>query len=396
MSDHEKDALTQAIHADVAVENTRDIAPPLHLTSTFHAADAEAFADMANRPRHPEYYTRYGNPTVERAEAVIASLEGTESALMFATGMAAISTAALALLKSGDHVVAQTNHYMGTSRLLDEMLARWGINCTLVDQTDPAAFEQAMSDRTRLVILETPSNPKLELTDLAAVADVARRRGVLTLCDNTVASPWNQKPADLGVDIVAHSATKFLGGHHDLVAGCLAGSSELMETIWKTSIVLGGSASPLDAWLLLRGMRSLGLRMRQHNATGQAVAEFLEQHAMVHAVHYPGLKSHPQHELAARQMNGFSGLLSFSVASGYDGATQFMSALKLVRQAVSLGGFESLAAHAAAMWAGTLGEEGALAAGIQPDLIRLSVGLESCDDIIADLDQALTVLRSTK
>jgi cystathionine beta-lyase/cystathionine gamma-synthase len=381
---------TQVIHGDAEIEETLDIAPPVHLTSTFAAADAEAFAAMATESRHPGYYTRYGNPTVARAEAVVAQLEGAEAALMASSGMGAISTTVLALVKQGDHIVAQQNHYMGTSKLLDELLPKFGVSATLVDQTDAEAFASASTDRTSLIIVETPANPTMQLTDLRAIAGLARDRGIITLADNTFASPVNQRPLDLGIDLVMHAGTKYLGGHHDLLAGVVAGSKGLIDRIWDTSIVVGATASPFDAWLMLRGLRTLPLRVRQHNHTAQAVAEFLNRHSRIEQVNYPGLPSHPQHELATRQMQGYGGVMSFAVDGGYAAAQSVMARLQLVRQAVSLGGFESLAVHAAAMWEGTLGEEGAVAAGVQPNLIRLSVGLEHADDVIADLEQALS------
>jgi cystathionine beta-lyase/cystathionine gamma-synthase len=391
--DHEAEANwrrdTEVIHGDGSIEATADIAPPLHLTSTFAADDASIFAAMATEPRHPRYYTRYGNPTVNRAETVVARLEGAEAALMTASGMGAITTTALALLQQGDHVVAQRNHYMGTSKLLDEVLPRFGVESTLVDQTDTNAFAAAITDRTRLIIVESPANPTMQLTDLRAVAELAGERGILTLADNTFASPINQRPLDLGIDLTVHAGTKFLGGHHDLVAGAVAGRKEVIDRVWDTSIVVGATANPFDAWLLLRGLRTLPLRVRQHNETAQAVAEFLSQHSEVTEVHYPGLSDHPQHDLARAQMTGFGGVLSFSVIGGYAGAQQVMARLRLIAQAVSLGGFESLAVHAAAMWEGTLGEEGAVAAGVRPDLIRLSVGLEDSRDIVDDLAQAM-------
>jgi methionine-gamma-lyase len=380
---------TQVIHGDAGIEETLDIAPPVHLTSTFAAADAEAFAAMATESRHPRYYTRYGNPTVARAEAVVARLEGAEASLMASSGMGAITTTVLALVKQGDHIVAQQNHYMGTSKLLDELLSKFGVSATLVDQTDTGAFANAITDRTSLIIVETPANPTMQLTDLRAIASLARDRGIITLADNTFASPVNQRPLDLGIDLVMHAGTKYLGGHHDLLAGVVAGSKELIDRIWDASIVVGATASPFDAWLMLRGLRTLPLRVRQHNDTAQAVAEFLNRHSRIEQVNYPGLPSHPQHELATRQMQGYGGVMSFAVDGGYAAAQSVMARLQLVRQAVSLGGFESLAVHAAAMWEGTLGDEGAVAAGVQPNLIRLSVGLEHADDVIADLQQAL-------
>jgi methionine-gamma-lyase len=260
----------------------------------------------------------------------------------------------------------------------------------VVDQTDASAFELALEDQTRLIMVESPANPTMQLTDLCAIAALARPQGITTMADNTFASPLNQRPLDLGIDLVMHSGTKYLGGHHDLVAGVVMGSAETIGRIWGTSIVLGATLGPFESWLLLRGLRTLPLRVRQHNETGIAVADFLSRHATVEAVHYPGLPSHPQHELARRQMTGFGGTMSFQVAGGYRETQRFMSGLRLVKQAVSLGGFESLAVHAAAMWAGTLTDDQVRAAGVMPNLVRLSVGLEAAADIIADLDHALS------
>jgi cystathionine beta-lyase/cystathionine gamma-synthase len=375
-------------HGD-AQEGDSAIAPPIHLSATFRAADAAGFADMASRPRHPRYYTRYGNPTTERVAGLIAGLEGAPAGLMTASGMGAISAAVLAMVSAGDHVVAQTNHYMGTSRLLGDLLVRMGVAVSFVDQTDVSAFEQAIRPQTRLIVLETPVNPTLALTDLAAVADLARRRGIRTLADNTFACPLNQQPRRFGIDLVVHSATKYLGGHHDLTAGAVLGDADLIEQVWNTSIMLGAVLSPQDAWLLLRGLRTLSVRVERINASALRLAHALAAMPGVAAVHYPGLPSHPQHDLARRQMSGFGGVMAVQVRGGYRGAEAVMKRLRLFAQAVSLGGVESLAVHAAAMWAGSLDDEALRAAGIAPDLIRLSVGLERVEDLMADLAQAL-------
>jgi methionine-gamma-lyase len=258
-----------------------------------------------------------------------------------------------------------------------------------VDQTDPAAFEAALRPQTRLIMLESPSNPLLQLTDLAAIAGLARQRGIVTIADNTFATPVNQRPLDLGVDIVVHSATKFLGGHHDLLAGVAAGTRAAMAKAWEASIVLGGNLGAFEAWLLLRGLRTLALRVERQNATALAVAQFLERHPAVAAVHYPGLPTHPQHALARRQMRGHGGVLSVVLAAGAAAAQAFMQRTQLFAHAVSLGGIEALAMHAATTWSGTLSEEQVRASGVDPGLVRLSVGLEDPADLIADLDQAL-------
>lgn len=377
------------IHADDEFATDSAIAPPIHQTSTFRAESAADFAEMATQPRHPRYYTRYGNPTLERVERIIAQLEGAESALVTGSGMGAITTTILALVQSGDHIVAQRNHYMGTTKLLTEILPRFGVTATLVDQTAVAAFAAAVRPETKVILVETPSNPTMQLTDLQAIADLARQRGILTFCDNTFASPYNQRPLTHGIDLVMHSATKYLGGHHDLSAGVVAGSQELLTKIWEAHMVVGAVLGPIDGWLLLRGLRTLAVRVKQQNQTALAIAQCLERHPAIEQVYYPGLPSHPQHALAQRQMKGFGGVLSFAVKGGYAATQRFISALKLPTQAVSLGGYESLVVHAAAMWEGTLGEAGLIEAGIQPNLVRFSVGLEDEQDLLADLQQAL-------
>ncbi|MGH8666630.1 MAG: trans-sulfuration enzyme family protein [Burkholderiales bacterium] len=381
---------TLLVHADADIDPDSSIAPPIYPSVTYRADSADEFRAMATEARHPRFYARYGSPTHARVEKLVSELEGAEAALVFASGMAAISSAVLSQLEAGDHVVAQRSHYMGTTQLVGSVLARFGVESTIVEQTDTGAFESALRPETRLVLLESPSNPLLELTDLAAVAAIARRRGIPTLADNTFATPINQRPLALGVDLVVHSATKFLGGHHDLLAGVVAGSRAAVERAWEMSIVLGGNLGAFEAWLLLRGLRTLGIRVERQNASAQAVAEFLERHPAVASVHYPGLPSHPQHALARSQMRGYGGVLSVVLREGAAAAQRFMQHTKLFAQAVSLGGIESLAMHAATTWSGTLGEEQMRASGVDPGLVRLSVGLEDASDLIADLDQALS------
>ena len=380
---------TTLIHGDAGLDADSAIAPPIHPSVTYRGTSAEHFREMATVPRHSRFYTRYGGPTHERVEAILAQIECGESALLLASGMAAISTTVLAHVATGDHVVAQRSHYMGTTQLVTRVLTQFGVAATIVDQSDPAAFAAALTPRTRLILVESPSNPLLALTDLAAVADIARARGITTIADNTFATPVNTRPLALGIDLVVHSATKFLGGHHDLLAGVVVGPRRSLERIWELSIVLGGNLGAFEAWLLLRGLRTLSLRVERQNATALAVARFLEQHAAVARVHYPGLESHPQHALARAQMRGFGGVLSFVLRGGMSAAMSCMQRLKLFTQAVSLGGIESLAMHAATVWSGTLSEEQTAAAGVDAGLIRVSVGLEDVPDLIADLDQAL-------
>lgn len=377
------------IHGDADIEKTRDIAPPIHQTSTFASYTAEEFSQQATDPRPSHYYTRAGNPTHQRVEAIMAGLERTEAAIVTASGMGAITCAILSHLRAGDHVVGQNNHYMAASKFVTDVLPRFGMTSTIVDQTDPDAFAAAIRPETKVIFLETPSNPTGQVTDLAAVTALARDRGITTICDNTFASPINQQPHALGVDIVVHSATKYLGGHHDLIAGVACGSKESIDRVWSFVNMFGPTAGPIDAWLLLRGLRTLPLRVRQHNESGLEIARWLERHPRIEAVHYPGLPSHPDHAVAARQMSGYGGTFSFQVAGGYRETERFMAGLHMIRQAVSLGGFETLAVHAAAMWAGSLTDEQVRAAGVEPNMVRISIGLEAADDIKADLDAAL-------
>ena len=273
---------------------------------------------------------------------------------------------------------------------MTELLPRFGVQTTLVDQTDVGAFAAAMQPNTRLIHLETPANPTMALTDLAGVCAMAKPRQALVSCDNTFASPINQKPVSFGVDIVMHSATKYLSGHHDITAGVVVASKALCEQIWHTAITLGATQSPIDAWLLLRSLRTLSVRVRQHNATAQRVAAFLEEHPGIERVFYPGLPSHPQYELARKQMSGFGGVMTVWVRGDYARTAEFVSRLKLFRHAVSLGGVESLAVHAAAMWAGTMNDAQMQQAQTQPNAVRLSIGLEGAEDLQGDLSQALS------
>lgn len=376
-------------HADRADQTDTTLTPPIAWSATFAAKDAESFAQMATQPMHPAFYTRYGNPLHARVARLVAELEGAQAGLVAASGMGAISMTLLGLLRHGDRVIAQRNHYMGTTRLLEDTLKRFGVQTCIVDQTRTEDFQDALREPCALVMLESPTNPDCSLTDLAAVCSAARAAGALTVVDNTFAGPLNQQPIVLGADLVVHSATKSLGGHHDLTAGVVVGGKALIRQIWDTQIVLGATLSPMDAWLLLRGLRTLSVRTERINRNALEVARALEQHPAVASVSYPGLESHPQHALARQQMRGFGGVMGLRLRADYEGTARFVSRLSLARQAVSLGGVETLIVHTAAMWAGTLDDAALRAAGIEPALVRLSVGLESAQDLIADLYRAL-------
>ena len=380
---------TKLQHAHRVDDADPNIVPPIYQASTFAFEEADAMAQAAQTPRFETFYTRYGNPNQGDVARVVASLEGAEAALVAASGMGAISTLALSLLNAGDHVVAQRIIYAGTRALLNDTLSRFGVSVTYVDQEDTPAFAAALRPNTKLVMLETPSNPLLGITDLREVARAAHAAGALVSVDNTIATPVNQRPLALGADLVVHSATKYLGGHSDLIAGVIAGKREIIDRMWKTHITTGAVLGPIDAWLLLRGLRTLDVRVQQHNRTAQAIAEHLAAHPRIERVFYPGLASHAQHDLAAQQMTGFGGLVSFEVRGTFEETRDVVRKLKLIRNAVSLGGVESLVAQPAAMWPDIGASADASSMGVTPSLVRLSVGLEGSADLIADLDRAL-------
>ncbi|MEV5576766.1 aminotransferase class I/II-fold pyridoxal phosphate-dependent enzyme [Spirillospora sp. NPDC052269] len=374
---------TVTVHADRHVHPDSAVAPPIYQTAAFSGGDGETFAVGATEPRGKSFYTRFGNPNHAQVAAVLAELEGTEAAMVTASGMAAITTAVLALVSAGDHVVGQRSTYGGTASLLLNLLPRLGVSATAVDQRDPEAFERAVTPKTRLILLETPSNPLLHVTDLRAIAGLARAHGITTLADNTFATPLNQRPAEYGIDVVWHSATKYLNGHTDVSAGALAGPARILDRIWDTSLLTGATLGPIDAWLLLRGIRTLPLRMPRHNDNGLALARSLSEHPAVARVHYPGLESHPQHKLAVDQMSGFGGVLGVEFTGGFDAADAFLGHLRYSRRSASLGGVDSLAVHPASMWRGMLSDE-QITQAVPPGLIRLAAGTEDTADLVAD------------
>ncbi|MGE8241130.1 Cystathionine gamma-synthase [compost metagenome] len=389
---------TILVHEGQHFNSTAAVTAPIFQTSTYIAdSDPAEYIRAATEPKHPYFYHRHGNPTNSQVAAVIAKLEKTEDALVFATGMAAISTAILAIVKSGDHIVTQLAHYSGTAIFFKEFLTDYGITVTAVDQTDTAAFADAIQVNTKLIYIETPSNPNLNITDLKAVGELAKQHNILSMVDNTFASPINQTPRDFGIDIVVHSATKYLGGHSDLTAGIVCGSQDYIAKVWKRSVALGASLAPLDSWLLLRGLKTLSLRVKQINSNALELASFLDRHPKIKNVSYPGLSSHPQHKLAARQMRGFSGMICIEV-EGTDEEQAFKNAQALINNleifinAASLGGVESLIVHPASMWGGHHTQAQKKASGITLGMLRISVGIENVADLIEDLEQALRKL----
>jgi len=383
---------SKAVYAAKELNRTSAISPPIWQTTTFSAETAEEFAEIAIATKPQEFYTRYGNPNHAMVETTLAAMEGGEAALVFGSGMGAIFSAIASQLNTGDHVVAQRNHYAGATTLLKEVLPRWGIEVSYVDQTRNAEFADAVKPNTKLIYVETPVNPLMQVTDLRFIVELARQHNLLTICDNTFATPINQRPLDLGIDAVVHSATKYIGGHHDVTAGAMVGNQEFVEGVWKFALVAGAALSPFDAWLLLRGLRTLGLRVERHNRNAMALAKFFEHHPKVARVYYPGLESHPQYELANSQMSGFTGMLSVELRGGYSAADRLMSSLKLATRAASLGGFETLVVHPASMWSLQLSAELRAATGINEGLVRISVGLEDEVDLLADFGQALEAI----
>ncbi|HEV2405122.1 MAG TPA: aminotransferase class I/II-fold pyridoxal phosphate-dependent enzyme [Ktedonobacterales bacterium] len=381
---------TRLIHAARAANETTAVSPPIYQTSTYLLRTPEEGASLAEETAPAAFYTRYGSPNTKQVEALLAALEGSEAALAVGSGMAAISTAILANVRAGDHVIAQQTHYTGALSLLTDVLPRYGVEVTQVDRRDTPAFARAVRPNTKIIYTESPTNPTMDVTDLRTAAQVAHEAGALAITDNTFASSYNQRPLELGYDMVVHSATKYLNGHADVTAGAIMGSRTLLDRAWEYTRVHGPVLHPMEAWLLRRGLQTYGLRMAAHNENALAVARFLEGHPAVERVYYPGLESHPQHELARRQMpGGFGGMLSFEMKGGYAAAYNVIRATEVCLLAVSLGGVESLITHPASMIHTHQSDAERATAGISRSLIRLSVGLEDVEDIIADLELAL-------
>ncbi len=362
---------------------TGAVSTPIYRSSTFHQHV------LGGEPKWE--YSRTGNPTRASLEKLMAELEGGLAGFAFASGSAAIH-AVFSLYSAGDHFVVGSDVYGGTFRLINKVLKRFGLEFTVVDMQDLAAVEAAIQDNTVAIYLETPTNPLLQIADLAAIAKIAKAHRVKTIVDNTFATPYNQKPLQLGADIVVHSATKYLNGHSDLVAGiAVTNDQEIADQLAFLQNSIGSTLGPDDSWLLQRGIKTLGARMRVHHENTAAVVDFLEKDPRVARVLYPGLASHPGHEIAAKQMKHFGAMVSFELQEGLS-AKQFVESLKVIDLAESLGGIESLIEVPAVMTHGSIPREIRLQNGIKDELIRLSVGLEDPDDLIADLKQGLDQL----
>jgi cystathionine beta-lyase/cystathionine gamma-synthase len=372
---------TKAIHAGQDPDSaTGAVSVPIYQTSTY--------AQEALGKHKGFEYARTQNPTRMALEKNLAALEGGRACFAFASGMAA-TNAVMTLLRAGDHVIVSDNTYGGTFRLFDKILKNFGMDFTYVDAREPHNVEEAARAETRMIFIETPTNPVMSLVDIRAVSEIARRRGIRLVVDNTFMSPYFQRPLELGADIVVHSTTKYLNGHSDGVGGAvILNDAEDIDRIAFIQNAAGAILSPMDSWLVMRGTKTLAVRMRQHDENGRVVAQFLAEHPKIHKVYYPGLKSHPQHELASRQMSGFGGMISFETGS-LENAKRVLESVKLCTLGESLGGVETLISHPATMTHASVPEPERNRLGITDGLVRVSVGIEDVEDIIADLDQAL-------
>ncbi|MEL6861567.1 MAG: methionine gamma-lyase [Pseudomonadota bacterium] len=390
--DQDKGFSTRAIHHGYDPQEADGaLTPPLHLTSTFAFETAEQGGARFAGEAEGHIYTRISNPTTDLLERRMASLEGGEAAVAMASGMGAITSVLWSFLRAGDELITDKTLYGCTFSFFRHGLSRFGIEVRHVDLTNPLALETAISDKTKVVYFETPANPNMRLVDIAAISAIAKRHGAKTVVDNTYATPVQTRPIEHGADVVVHSATKYLGGHGDLVAGLAIGTAEDMAEVRMVGVkdMTGAVLAPFNAMLILRGLKTLELRVERHAASAQRVAEALAQHPAIASVFYPGLESFPQHALAKRQMDGFGGMIAFELKGGYQAGIAMMNQLSMIRRAVSLGDAETLIQHPASMTHSTYSREEREAHGISEGLVRISVGLESLDDILTDLHQAL-------
>ena len=386
-------AATQVIHGGHEREAFGALVTPLYQSATFVFESAQQGGERFAGNEQGYIYTRLGNPTTAELERKMAILEGAEAAAATASGMGAVSAALLANLQMGDHLVASNAVYGCTYALMTTQFARFGIEVSLVDFSSLADIEAAIKANTKVIFCETPVNPHLQVFDLAAIATIAKRHQLVSIVDNTFMTPLLQRPLDFGIDLVIHSATKYLNGHGDVIAGIVCGSEEQLHKV-KYEILkdIGAVISPHDAWLILRGLKTLDVRLQRHCNSAQRVAEFLAEHPSINRVYYPGLASHQGHKFIGQQMKRAGGVIAFELAANLEEAMAFVGHLSLFSIAVSLGDAESLIQHPASMTHSPYTPEARAAAGIGDNLLRISIGLEDCDDIIADLSQALARL----
>jgi len=393
MKTHQHRPETEAVRGGTDLDRKNGpLATPIYQTSTFEVTDN----DQQLRATHTDmFYTRYGNPTNTVVEAAVAELEGADAALLFASGMGAITTSILALLKSGDHIVAQRDIYGGATKFFSQWLPRLGIETTFVDTIEYDQHARAIQPNTRLLYLESPTNPTVRIVDLRKAAALAKKHALITMIDSTFATPINQRPVEFGIDLVMHSGTKYLGGHSDVICGIMAGRKDLIEKIHEARTTLGGVMDPHAAWLLLRGIKTLAVRVQRQNENALRVAQFLDQHSGVRHVYYPFLEGHPQRAVAMEQMGGGGGIVSFEVDGTGGDARHLAESLRLFTLAPSLGGVDSLVCIPVLTSHAMISAEHRQKMGVTEQLIRLSVGIENADDLIADLEQAFAAMSSS-
>jgi len=380
---------TKAVHSGERRDpSTGAVVAPIYETSVFAFSSTKELIDVMSEKAEGYVYTRYGNPTVRIVERKMAELEGAEDTAVFSSGMAAIATTIFTLVSSGDHVVSTRDLYGGTLALFKDVLPKFGVEVSLVEATDFDEMKSAIQKNTKVIYAETPTNPTLKLVDVSKVAKLGEKKGITVVVDSTFASPYNLQPISFGVDIAVHSATKYLGGHNDVTAGVVGGSEGFIQNLKEMRKHLGGTLDPHAAWLLLRGLKTLGLRMERHNSNGMRVARYLEKHSKVKRVYYPGLPSHPQYSIAKKQMKGFGGVVSFELDGDFEMTMKFVDNLKLCYLAASLGGVETLATQPVTCSHYFVSAEDRKKAGITDQLVRLALGIEDPEDIIADLEQA--------
>ncbi len=380
---------TKAVHGGEKPDKVGAVATPIYETSVFAFTSTKELVDVISGKAEGYLYTRFDNPTVRTVERKMALLEESEDAAAFASGMAAITTAVLTIVSKGDHVIASRDLYGGTLTFFQEVLPKFGVEVSLVDAANLGELENAIKENTRIIYAEIPTNPTLKIVDLSGLASIARKHGITTIVDNTLATPYNLKPINFGIDVVVHSATKYLSGHNDVTAGIVCSTKEFIQNLKRNRKIFGGTLNPTAAWLLLRGLKTLALRMERHNQNGLQVAKFLEKHPKVAKVYYPGLASHPQHSLAKKQMHGCGGVVSFEIKGDFEKTVRFVEKLKLCLLAASLGGTETLVTQPATSSHYFISQEQRQKLGVTDQLVRLALGIEDAKDIIADLKQAL-------
>ncbi len=384
---------TKCVHSATKPDvETGAVVTPIYANSTFAFESVEQGANRFMGKEEGYIYTRLGNPTIRALERKISALEGAEDARAFGSGMAAVTAAVLSNVKAGEHIVSSDQLYGATHELFYQILSQLGIEVSFVNTARIESVHKCFKENTKLIFVETPANPTLKLSDIKAISDIANAVGVPLVVDNSFMSPFNQRPLELGADLVVESLGKYLSGHLDSLGGLVAGSKEAIQRVYHILVNMGGILSPFDAWLILRGVKSLPFRMKQHNNNALRVAKFLEEHGMIEKVNYPGLKSHPQHALAKKQMYGFGNMMSFEVRGGYNAGRKLMDSVKLCTLAVSFGGDRTLIQHPASMTHTMVHREMRLKTGVTDGLARLSVGIEDVEDILDDLEQALNAI----